>query len=165
MAIPRMLERSGSVLAQVQHRNLRRLRFEVSPGGEANWLQIGGAGSGASFVKGGYEKKTIEGKKGQAKNYAELVGKAAWTGNSGTAFSEVVIALEPAVYAGSTLRVRWRLSTDNSTASGGGWLTRLASKPFPRRLVAAFAQCEVGSCCLSARSIARSAPQPRRPHS
>jgi len=112
--------------------------LEVSPGGEANWLQIGGAGSGASFVKGGYGTTTIAGKTGPAKNYAELVGKSAWTGNSGTAFSEVVIALETAVYAGSTLRVRWRLSTDNSNASGGWWVDTVgvyALSPSPGTLL------------------------------
>ena len=112
--------------------------LEVSPGAAANWKEIGGAGSGASFVKGGYGTTTIAGKTGPAKNYAELVGKSAWTGNSGTAFSEVVIALETAVYAGSTLRVRWRLSTDNSNASGGWWVDTVgvyAFSPSPGTLL------------------------------
>ena len=93
--------------------------LEVSPGAAANWKEIGATGSGASFVKGGYGPATIAGRPGPSKNQAELVGKSAWTGNSGAAFTEVVVVLDPAVYAGSTLRVRWRLSTDNNTASVG----------------------------------------------
>jgi hypothetical protein len=92
--------------------------LEVSPGGEVNWMQVGAVGSGASFLKGGYTTAITQ--TGPAANKAELVGWPAWTGNGGTNFSEVVIALEPAIYAGSTLRVRWRLST-NSSAPGADW--------------------------------------------
>ncbi len=95
--------------------------LEVSPDNGTTWYQVGELGSGTSFVKGGYTS-TILGRSGSALNHAELVGWPAWTGNSGGNFSEVVIALNTATYAGATLRVRWRLSTDASTMSQGWWV-------------------------------------------
>lgn len=93
--------------------------LEVSADGGSTWKQIGESGSGASFVRGGYTTviATPPGKKG-----AELAGQSAWTGNGGDAFAEVAVALDPAVYAGAALRVRWRLSTDATGASAGWWV-------------------------------------------
>lgn len=96
--------------------------LEVSPNNGTTWYEIGASGSGSSFLNGGYGGTTIQGRPGNPNNRAELVNKPAWTGNSGSAFAEVVVALDAGVYAGNTLRVRWRLSTDNSTASTGWWV-------------------------------------------
>jgi hypothetical protein len=111
--------------------------LEVSPGGETNWLKIGDTGSGASFLKGGYTT-TITQNTGSKTSKAELVGWPAWTGNSGSAFAEVVVALDPAIYAGSTLRVRWRLSTNVGTSSEGWWVDTVgvyAFSPSPGTLL------------------------------
>ena len=96
--------------------------LELSPNSGTNWYEIGAGGSGASFAQGGYAA-TIQGRpQGGSKNQAELVGKAAWTGAGGGAFTEVVVALDQATYGGKTLRARWRLSTDSSTASSGWYV-------------------------------------------
>lgn len=95
--------------------------LEISPNDGLEWHEIGAGGSGTSFVRGGYTT-TVQGRTGSPHNRSEFFGKAAWTGNSGNAFSEVVIALDSALYAGKTLRVRWRLGTDNSVASDGWYV-------------------------------------------
>ncbi len=92
--------------------------IELSRDNGATWQAIGSSGSGASFVQGGYTA-TIQGKKGNPNNHAELVGRSAWTGDSGSGFSEVIVSLDPAVYGGRTLRARWRFSSDASEASEG----------------------------------------------
>jgi hypothetical protein len=92
--------------------------LEVSPDDGATWYETGPAGTGASFVQGGYTT-TIARRFFTSNRYAELYGKPAWTGSGGSQFAEVVVALDTAVYGGATLRARWRLSTDNSTASPG----------------------------------------------
>ncbi|MGI5867858.1 MAG: S8 family serine peptidase [Kiritimatiellia bacterium] len=103
--------------------------LEVSPGGLGNWKAIGAAGSGASFVKGGYGGTTIA-RGWLFRTPAELADQPAWTGDSGSAFTEVVVALDPAIYAGSTLRVRWRLSTDSRIASEGWWVDTVVLHAF-----------------------------------
>ncbi len=90
--------------------------LEVSPDNGAAWHEIDAAGSGASFVSGGYTTKIL-GRTGTSTKHAILVGSDAWTGANG-GFSEVVVALD-ARYIGQTLRARWRLSTDAQTASAG----------------------------------------------
>ena len=92
--------------------------LEVSKDNGATWYAINASGSGTSFVQGGYTT-TIAGRGGSPNNRAELVGQPAWTGAGGSLFTEVIVALDTAVYGGATLRGRWRLSTDSSTASTG----------------------------------------------
>ncbi len=91
--------------------------LEVSPDGGSIWNKIDAAGSGATFVQGGYTGVIPGGNPVQKK--AELAGSSAWTGNSGSAFTEVIVALDSSVYTGTTFQARWRLSTDASTASPG----------------------------------------------
>ncbi len=92
--------------------------LELSPDGGTNWKAIGAVDAGWSFVRGGYTSQ-IAGKSGNPNNRAQLVNQPAWTGSNGAVFSLVEVALDPGVYAGSDLRVRWRLSTDASVASEG----------------------------------------------
>jgi hypothetical protein len=91
--------------------------LEVSPDNATNWYAVGAAGSGATFVQGAYAS-AIQGRSGNPNNRAEMVGQSAWNGAGGAAFTEVVVALDPATYGGKTLRVRWRLSTDASNDAG-----------------------------------------------
>lgn len=91
--------------------------LEVSKDNGATWYAINASGSGTSFVQGGYTT-TIAGNK-NSPNSAELVGQPAWTGAGGSLFTEVIVALDTAVYGGTTLKGRWRLSADSSTASPG----------------------------------------------
>ncbi len=95
--------------------------LEISPDNGGNWFEVGASGSGAAFIQGGYTT-TIQGKSGNPNNQAALVGKAAWTGNSGGSFTEVVLSLDQATYGGKTLRARWRFSTDASVASTGWYV-------------------------------------------
>lgn len=89
--------------------------LEISSDNGTNWYGIAATGSGTAFVSGGYTA-TIGSKAGRTK--AELYGSYAWRGNSGTAFTEVVVSLDPAVFAGKTLRARWRMSTDSANSTG-----------------------------------------------
>lgn len=88
------------------------LEFSLNNG---SWFAVTNTGTAETFTTGGYNR-TLTGTSNP------LTGLPAWSGNSGTAFSGVVVALtDSAKYAGQSLRVRWRLSTNNSTASPGGW--------------------------------------------
>lgn len=91
--------------------------LELSPNGGTTWHAIGAAGSGASFVEGGYTSN-VQGRGGNPNNRSEFVGKPAWTGNSGSAFTQVVVALDSAIYAGATVKARWRLGTDSVNDTG-----------------------------------------------
>lgn len=88
--------------------------LEVSPNNGVTWYGIGEAHSGATFVAGGYAN-TTETKNGRTP--AELAGMFAWNGSNG-AFTEVVVSLDSATFAGQTLRARWRMSTDSKNGPG-----------------------------------------------
>ncbi len=97
--------------------------LEVSPDDGTTWHEIGAAGSGATFLQGGYKSRIPLGTFNPNLG-AELAGKFAWSGSSanGGQFTEVVVVLDAAVYGGAALRARWRLSTDNRTASPGWYV-------------------------------------------
>jgi len=96
--------------------------LEVSPDNGTNWYEIGAAGSGASFVRGGYTTTITKRFFTPASKAAELHGRPAWSVSGGSQFTEVVVALDTAVYSGTALRARWRLSTDYLTASPGWYV-------------------------------------------
>lgn len=91
--------------------------LELSPDGGTTWHAIGASGSGTSFVEGGYAS-VVQGRAGKPNNQSEFVGMPAWSGNNGSSFTQVVIALDSAIYAGATVKARWRLGTDSTNASG-----------------------------------------------
>ena len=94
------------------------LEFSLDNGA---WFEVGNEGAAESIIRGDYPMSlTISGFNPNAWN--PLAGRAAWTGDSGANFTEVVVALsDVAKYAGRALRVRWRLATNGSVASPGGW--------------------------------------------
>ncbi len=91
--------------------------LELSSDGGTTWYAIGAAGSGASFVEGGYVSN-VQGRGGNPNNRSEFVGKPAWTGNNGSSFTQVTVALDSAIYAGATVKARWRLGTDSANDTG-----------------------------------------------
>ena len=94
------------------------LEFSIDGG---TWFSLANTGTAEAISSGGYNV-TLTVPSGSVSNRNEFAGKPAWSGNSGTAFSQVVVSLkDTAKYAGKSLRSRWRLGTNNSTASPGGW--------------------------------------------
>jgi hypothetical protein len=89
--------------------------LEISANNGTNWYGIGATGSGTAFVTGGY-LATIASK--FRRTAAELAGNSAWSGSNGNAFTEVVVSLDPAIFAGKTLRARWLMSTDSANSNG-----------------------------------------------
>ncbi len=92
------------------------LEFSIDGG---SWFSVTTNGAAEAITSGGYNL-TLNSSTSSTRN--EFAGKPAWSGNSGTAFTPVVVSLlDASKYAGKTLRARWRLATNNSTASPGGW--------------------------------------------
>jgi len=93
------------------------LEFSLDGGA---WYDVTASGSGASFASNGYNA-TIS-SAGAVSTRNPLAGRNGWSGNSG-GFVRVVIDLaDTAKYAGHTLRLRWRLGTNSSTASAGWYV-------------------------------------------
>ncbi len=94
-------------------------RLEFSVGGGA-WFVAGASGSGTSFASNGYNMTLSN--SGNPNARGEFAGTAAWSGNSG-GFVETIVNLDDtAKFAGKTLRARWRLATNASTASAGWYV-------------------------------------------
>ncbi len=97
------------------------LEFSINSGA---WFDVVDATSGASFATGGYGSTLTD--KGKPSSLNPLSGRRAWSGKT-SGFTQVVINLtDAAKYAGKSLRVRWRLATDGSTASAGWYVDDLA---------------------------------------
>ncbi len=93
-------------------------RLEFSVGGGA-WFVVGTSGSGTSFASNGYN--TTISSTGQPASRSDFSGSQAWSGNSGGFIETIVNLTDTAKFAGKTLRARWRLATNGSTASPEGW--------------------------------------------
>jgi len=96
------------------------LEFSIDGGG---WFDVTTAGSGTEFTQNGYDG-SVSGT-GQPNNrnpLVQLLGtRSAWTGGSG-GFKQTVVAItDTAKYAGKSLRVRWRLGTNNDGMGDEGW--------------------------------------------
>ena len=93
------------------------LEFAVDGGG---WFDVTASGSGAAFASNGYNA-TVK-SKGKPGTVNEFDGKQAWSGNSNGFIETIVNLTNPAKYAGHSLRMRWRIATDNSTSSPGWYV-------------------------------------------
>jgi len=94
------------------------LEFSINGG---TWFRVNNTGSAEEIISGDYNL-TLNNPKGDPKNKNEFAGSPAWSGNSGSSFTHVVVALkDTAKYAGKSLRARWRLATNSTVASPGGW--------------------------------------------
>ncbi len=94
--------------------------LEISLDGE-EWVDVNTAGSGVSFIKNGYNS-TINDTTGPPASRSVLNGQMAWTGSSGVFIETVVSVDDLESFAGHSLRVRWRLVTNNSNASDGWYV-------------------------------------------
>ncbi len=93
------------------------LEFSVDGGA---WFDGTASGSGAAFGSGGYNSSFST--TGNPNTRNPLAPRACWTGTT-TVFSQVVVNLtDNAKYAGHSLRIRWRLATNSSTASNGWYI-------------------------------------------
>lgn len=93
------------------------LEFSLDGG---SWFDVTASGSGAAFAANGYT--TTLSAIGSPTTRNPLAGRSAWSGSS-VGFVKVVVNLtDTAKYAGHSLRVRWRLGTDSSTASAGWYV-------------------------------------------
>ncbi len=97
--------------------------LEYSTNGGTTWQDIlaGNGGSGGTipadptrFLAGGYTG-TLD-----TCCFNPLPGRAAWTGDGGAAFSEVIVDL--ADFAGLSTRFRWRFGSDSSVGATGWWV-------------------------------------------
>ena len=86
--------------------------LEYSINGTGVWQDI--LSGGGTFVDGGYTHTM------PSVWNNPLVGRLAWSGNSG-GFVTTTIDLDPSL-DGATVMFRWRIGTDNSTASTGIWI-------------------------------------------
>ncbi len=85
-----------------------------------SWFDVTASGSGAAFAANGYTATLSM--TGSPTSRNPLAGRVAWSGTS-PGFVKVVVNLtDTAKYAGHSLRVRWRLGTDSSTASVGWYV-------------------------------------------
>jgi hypothetical protein len=97
-------------------------RLEMSLNNGAAWFGIDDANSGAAFASNGYTG-TI---RGSIMNSSDFAGRRAWTGSSGGFVETVVNLTDTAKFAGASLRLRWSLATNSSTASAGWWVDSIS---------------------------------------
>jgi len=102
-------------------RDAGKLEFSLDGGA---WFDVISSGSGASFASNGYNVTVNN--SGQPNSRNEFAGQQAWSGNSGGFVQTIVNLTDTAKYAGHNLRARWRIATNNGTASTGWWVDTIA---------------------------------------
>ncbi|RPJ33947.1 MAG: hypothetical protein EHM17_08445 [Verrucomicrobiaceae bacterium] len=98
-----------------------RLEFSVDGG---TWFDVLASGSGAAFASNGYNA-TVK-SKGQPGTTSEFDGKMAWSGNSNGFIETIINLTNTSKYAGHSLRIRWIIATDASTASTGWYVDSIS---------------------------------------
>ncbi|MFM2221542.1 MAG: hypothetical protein RLZZ553_1290 [Verrucomicrobiota bacterium] len=91
-----------------------KLEFSVDNGA---WFDAGSANSGTAFSSNGYNSVISSG--GSPANRSEFAGQSAWSGTSNGYLETIVNLTDTAKFAGKSLRARWIIATDGSTASTG----------------------------------------------
>ena len=89
-----------------------RLEFSLNGG---NWFDAESANSGAELVAGDYTDYI------RSTSGSQFKGLGAWTHNS-NGWVESVVNLSSPAFAGTSVRIRWSLATDNSIASSNWYL-------------------------------------------
>ncbi|MCU0748637.1 MAG: S8 family serine peptidase [Akkermansiaceae bacterium] len=89
-----------------------RLEFSLNGG---NWFDVESANSGADLVAGDYTDYI------RSTSGSQFKGLGAWTHNS-NGWVESVVNLSSPAFAGTSVRIRWSLATDNSIASSNWYL-------------------------------------------
>ncbi|MGL4399323.1 MAG: S8 family serine peptidase [Luteolibacter sp.] len=99
-------------------------KLELTTNGGYTWFDVESSGSGASFASHGYNSTVSSAGSNSSRN--EFAGQRAWSGNSNGPVETVILLTDTAKYAGKSLRVRWRIATNNGTASPGWYLDNVA---------------------------------------
>ena len=95
-----------------------RLEISVDDGG--TWFSVESAGSGIAFASNGYAG-TIS-SSGSTASRSEFAGLPAWTGTSSGFVETVLNITNNTKFAGKTVRLRWVLATNGTTASAGWYI-------------------------------------------
>lgn len=98
-----------------------KLEFSVNGG---TWFDVVSTGSGAQFASNGYNV-TVKAT-GKPSDRNEFEGQTAWSGNSGGFIETIVNLTDTAKFAGKSLRARWIIATNASTASIGWYVDSVA---------------------------------------
>lgn len=99
-------------------------RLEISVDSGTTWFTVESAGSGVAFASNGYTG-TIS-SSGNPGNRSDFAGLSAWTGSSGGFIETIVNVTDNAKFAGKTVRFRWILASNSSTASTGWYIDSIA---------------------------------------
>lgn len=91
-----------------------RLEFSIDGG---SWYDVTASGSGAAFASNGYNATILS--TGNPNGRSDFAGQQAWSGNSSDYIETVVNLTDNAKYAGKSLRMRWIMATNSSSASTG----------------------------------------------
>lgn len=99
-------------------------RLEISVDNGATWFTVESTGSGVAFASNGYTG-TIN-TPGNSSARSDFHNLTAWTGNSGGFVETLLNITDSAKFAGKTVRFRWILATDSTTASAGWSIDSIA---------------------------------------
>lgn len=91
-----------------------KLEFSVNNGA---WFDAGSTNSGTTFASNGYN--AIISSSGQQVNRSAFAGQSAWSGNSNGYLETIINLTDTAKFTGKSLRARWIIATDGTTASTG----------------------------------------------
>ncbi len=95
-------------------------RLEVSVDDGTTWFTVESTGSGVSLTQNGYNS-TIN-TPGNANARSDFHNLRAWSDNSSGFIQTVLSITNSSKFAGRTVRFRWILATDSSTASTGWYI-------------------------------------------
>ncbi|MCC5841052.1 MAG: S8 family serine peptidase [Opitutales bacterium] len=106
-------------LASTRHGG--RLEIQVN---EGPWRDIEDPAAHTAVLNNGYTGTIRTSFWSQLEN--PFAGQRAWTGNSGGFVEAVIGLMAEGSFAGSAIRLRWRMSTDFGTTSSGWWIDTIA---------------------------------------
>jgi hypothetical protein len=95
-------------------------RLEISVDDGATWFSVESVGSGVALASNGYTG-TIS-SSGSTASRSEFAGLSAWTGTSNGFLETVLNITDNTKFAGKTVRLRWVLATNSTTASTGWYI-------------------------------------------
>ena len=93
--------------------------LELSVNGGA-WFDAASAGSGTVFASNGYNATL------RKNASSDLAGRPVWQGTSAGFIETILNFTDNAKFAGKSLRLRWRIATDNRTTSPGWYVDSIA---------------------------------------
>lgn len=97
-------------------------RLELSTNSGTSWFATDAAGSGVSFLQNGYNVILPR----NNSSGSDFHNQAVWSGTNGGFVESVLNLTDTAKFSGKQVAFRWRLATDNSTASTGWFIDSVA---------------------------------------